>query len=125
MLVTSVMSAYFHSTPGRMRVHVPHVKRDIKMARALEANLSRLKGVRRVESRELTGSVVVHYDPTMMDNTTLLAAIGVAPAAVAALTGSRQTPQAGMRAKIAEGLVWYVIEKAAERALPLAIAALF
>ena len=121
------MAAHFHSVPGRLRVHVPRVKGNIASARAVEASLSKLIGVSRVESRELTGSVVVHYDPKTTDHSVLLAAMGVAPHSVAvfkpALSAGPRLP-AKVGRKVAEAVVWHLLEAAAERAVPLLIAAI-
>lgn len=123
------MAAHFHSVPGRLRVHVPRVKGNVIAAREIETSISRLQGVARVESRELTGSVVVHYDPRAVDTSALLAEIGITaqPTRVLVKTSAAANTTslpAKVTGKIARAVVWYIIEKAAERAIPLVIAAI-
>ena len=123
------MTAHFHSVPGRLRVHIPQVKGSLAAARAIEAKISRVPGVSSVETRKLTGSVVIHYDPTATNSDTLLAVMGMAPHAVAAAFvcsrgGTAANGPAKLTGKIAEAVIWHLIQKAAERALPLAIAAI-
>ena len=117
--MTSVMAAHFHSVPGRLRVHVPAVKGDVANARAVEASLSKLNGVCRVEGRELTGSVIIHYDPRATNSGVLLNAIGIRAESMASRVPAK------IAGKVAEAVTWYLVEKAAERALPLLIAAIF
>ena len=128
MPVTIIMAAHFHSVPGRLRVHVPRVKGNVASARAVEATLSKLNSVSHVEGRELTGSVVIHYDPKAITGAALLAAIGVNPQHVTALGKPRQAPAAQISTKIAgkiaEAALWHLIETAAQRAVPLLIAAI-
>lgn len=122
------MAADFHHVPGRLRVRVPHVKGNAAQARALEASLSKMNGVCRVESRLLTGSVIVHYDRNAAETSVLMAALGVCCPPKAIPTGSPQLAVAKLPTKIArkaaEAIVWHLIEKAAERAIPLLIAAM-
>jgi copper chaperone CopZ len=122
------MAANFHHVPGRLRVHVPRVKGNMANARALEATLSKINGVSRVESRQLTGSVVVHYDPNTLNSTALSAALGVpcGPRAVA-MSSPRlavtKLPR-NIARNAAEAIAWHLVEKAAERAIPFLIAAI-
>jgi hypothetical protein len=53
---------YIHHVPGRLRVRVPEVRRNPTAAASLEQVLQDTPGVRSVEARELTGSVVILYD---------------------------------------------------------------
>ena len=104
------------------------MKGNVASARAVEATLSKLHGVSHVEGRELTGSVVIHYDPKAITGAALMAAVGVTPQQVAVLSNRRQAAAAQISTKfagkIAEAVLWHLIETAAERAVPLLIAAL-
>jgi hypothetical protein len=128
MSVTSVMIAHLHSVPGRVRLHVPQIKGNAAAARAVEAEFSRLTGVSRVESREVTGSVVIHYDPKATNCDALLSKIGVSSRPAVPFARQRQPAALGVPAKpsgkIAEAIVWHLVEKAVERAVPLALAAI-
>ena len=124
---TSVMIAHLHSVPGRVRVHVPEVKGDAVRARAVEAEFSKFPGVSRVDGRELTGSVVIHYDPRATNCDLLFASMGVKPSSAAFVRPPRATTAkipAKVSGKIAEALIWHLIEKALERAVPLVLAAI-
>ena len=127
--MTVVMAARFHSVPGRLRVRLPRVKGNAANARAVEAILSKLNGVSHVEGRELTGSVVIHYDPKAITGGALLATIGLSPQQVTVLSHARQAPAAQISTKfagkIAQAVLWYLIETAAQRAVPLLITAIF
>ena len=121
------MATHFHHVPGRLRIHVPRVKGSVANGHALESSLSALNGVSRVESRDLTGSVIVHYDPKAIDFQTLVAALGgipESPAAIAAPTQGSARVSHKVTGKVAEAAVWHIVEKAAERAIPLFISAI-
>ena len=110
-----------HHVPGRFRVCVPAVKGCSDHARALERSLAGVRGVRQVECRTVTGSVIVNYDPCTADAAALLRSLGAE-----ALAGKRATVRSRsnqIAAKAAEGIFWFALEKAAERALPLLLAA--
>jgi heavy-metal-associated domain-containing protein len=140
------MAAHFHHVPGRLRMHVPEIKGNVANARVLEARISSIKGVSRVESRELTGSIVVQYNPRMVDAKTLISALSGVPPAATRPAPLRPVPVQGPRprpvpaqvppvrpvpsgvpqkiaGKLAQAVVCHLLEKAAERAIPLLIAA--
>jgi copper chaperone CopZ len=109
-------------------VHVPGVKGSIGNARAVEQSLAKLKGVSRVESRPLTGSVVVHYDAAALDASALFAALNLSgnltptlPIRLAAVPHARSNHIA---AKAAQIMARYALEKALERGIPLLLAAI-
>ena len=122
------MPAHFHHIPGRLRVHVPGVKGSIGNAQAIERSLSNFKGVSRVETRTLTGSVVIHYDAAALDASELFAALNLradfpqlSASRLAGFPSARSNPIAAKAAKIVVG---YALEKALERGIPLLLAAI-
>jgi Cu2+-exporting ATPase len=69
-----------HAVPGRLRLRYPPAWLA-REGQALAADLRRLPGVRAVETRSLTGSVVVEYDPRRTPEPDVLAVMARAPAA--------------------------------------------
>jgi hypothetical protein len=63
----ATMAEYFtqqvHHVRGRLRLKVPAIKRNEARARFAEQQLSTLYGVRSACANELTGSLVVRFDP--------------------------------------------------------------
>ncbi|MDJ0974690.1 MAG: hypothetical protein QNJ98_09550 [Planctomycetota bacterium] len=57
------VAAVLHSIPGRIRVRVPSLRNNDEAAALLEARLSVLPSVSRVESNVATGTLVLHHDP--------------------------------------------------------------
>ena len=53
-----------HAIPGRIRLKIPQVRGNSALAAAVEARLSGLAGVRRVEANPVTGSVLVLFETT-------------------------------------------------------------
>ena len=113
------MAAHFHHVPGRIRVHVPSVKGNTDHAREMETHIGELTGVTRVESRVLTGSVIVQYDPKIIDAQLVWRRLRESGAVTAA-----PATHPRMGAKVAEAVAWYILDKAVERTIPLLLAAL-
>lgn len=65
-----------HAMPGRVRLKVDKVKGNPAFALKAQARLGRVPGIKRVEAKPLTGSVLIYYD----------AAALLAEGALAALT---------------------------------------
>jgi copper chaperone CopZ len=61
------MSYYFHNVPGRMRVKIPFLKGRANRIKAVEDLLSNLDGTEQIKTNPLTGSVVINYDPDLLD----------------------------------------------------------
>jgi hypothetical protein len=69
------MGYYLHHVPGRLRVRIPQLKqRPYRMKKVHEA-LKDHAGIERIEHRHTTGSVVVRYDPDVLDDTRILSAL--------------------------------------------------
>lgn len=113
------MLAHFHHVPGRLRVRVPRIKGSVAEARALEASLAVIKGVSGVESRDLTGSVIIHYDPQTVNLQTLMWRLGdnaipITDAVNRAQALPAKLPQK-IAGKVATAIFWHVLEMAAAR----------
>jgi hypothetical protein len=57
-----VNNYYIHHTTRRLRVRIPALKANAKVAQELQAAMLELTGVASVEINLLTGSVLVHHD---------------------------------------------------------------
>jgi hypothetical protein len=123
-----IMPADFHHVPGRLRVRVPRIKGAMTEARALESSLSAIKGVSGVESRELTGSIIIHYDPQTVDLQTLLLRLGNTAIPIADSANGARALGSKLSQKIARktanAIFWHLLEMAMERTIPLLAAAL-
>ena len=51
-----------HAIPGRIRLKIPMISQDPRLASDIEERLSRIDGVRRVETSPVTGSVLVFFE---------------------------------------------------------------
>jgi hypothetical protein len=60
------MSYYIHNVPGRLRIKIPLIRRNPAKCLAVQDLLMHLDGVERIKITELTGSVVIYYDPQMI-----------------------------------------------------------
>jgi hypothetical protein len=66
------MTYYLHQVPGRLRVKSPILKhRPIKCQRVVES-LGGRRGIHKVKVNQLTGSVIVNYDPDEIDEDGIL-----------------------------------------------------
>lgn len=63
---------------GRLRVRVPAIRGDSRLAVAVEETVGRVSGVRTVYAYPRTGAVVIWYAPQRCDTTECLAAIDAA-----------------------------------------------
>lgn len=64
-----------HSIPGRLRVKLPGLKRNEQEAAQVRAFLARFEGVLAYQVTTLTGSVIIRYDPTLTNASTILATL--------------------------------------------------
>jgi hypothetical protein len=62
-----VMVNFAHHVPGRLRVRISRLKRDMAAAQALRTELLQVEGVSSVSARTATGSIVIHYDDRRLD----------------------------------------------------------
>jgi hypothetical protein len=59
-----------HLTPGRVRLRIDALREDASLAARISDEFGQVPAIQRVETRPVTGSVLVHYDPhaDMMEN---------------------------------------------------------
>ena len=61
------MSCYLHHVRGRIRIKTPCIKGKPVIAQKLEIQISGLPGITLVSTNALTGSILVHYDETIVN----------------------------------------------------------
>jgi hypothetical protein len=66
------MNYYLHQVPGRLRIKSPRIKRDPSEGKDVAALLQDLAGIETISINTMTGSVVVHHDPDMLDGGAIL-----------------------------------------------------
>jgi hypothetical protein len=66
------MDFYLHRTPGRLRLKIPGLKRNVELADDLTLLLREKQGIDSIEVNALTGSIKVNFDESQMTSTTLL-----------------------------------------------------
>ena len=66
------MAYYVHHVPGRLRVQIPALKKNVSKARQLELYLHGMHGVLKYEVSIVTGSIVTKYDVRLVSSTTIL-----------------------------------------------------
>jgi hypothetical protein len=69
------MGCYVHHVPGRLRVESPTLKVMSAEAQDILDFFSHLDGIRRVRVNPVTGSVVIHYDPDLVESGEILQAL--------------------------------------------------
>ncbi len=84
-----------HTLPGRMRLHIPGWTR--RTQDALERRLRQLHGVRSIQANAVTGNVLILFDPAVIDQQAILAAIWP-PEPARPIAQEIQTAPASMRA---------------------------
>ncbi len=72
-----------HQTPGRIRVHHPALVRCRKLCQSIEREFMNTFGIDRYATDELTGSVLVHFDPKQIQKHQIIELLdAVLPAAL-------------------------------------------
>jgi hypothetical protein len=61
------MNYYIHNVPGRLRIKIPLIRRNPARCNDVKELLMHLDGVQRIRATELTGSVVINYDPQTIE----------------------------------------------------------
>ena len=61
------MAYYLHEVPGRLRVKIPDLKRNPQSAGDIETLLKNLSGIKSISINTVTGSIIVHYDPELVN----------------------------------------------------------
>ncbi len=55
-----------HFLPGRLRYYVPGLKDEYRKCRDIEIQMHRIEGIRNVYLNALTGSLLIEYDPHLI-----------------------------------------------------------
>ena len=66
------MSYYLHHIPGRMRVKIPLLKERPAVVAEIQERLQTMDGVERVQINIITGSVLIYYDPDVVQSNQLI-----------------------------------------------------
>lgn len=66
------MGVYVHNLPGRLRVKSSLIKGNLYKAKELEDILIGIPGVSSASANTTTGSILVHYNPAMLQSQSLL-----------------------------------------------------
>lgn len=56
-----------HALPGRVRLKLQQLKNNIAYAGPLQRRLLEVPGVTHLEANPKTGSLLIHYDPTVLE----------------------------------------------------------
>jgi copper chaperone CopZ len=115
------MNDYIHHIPGRMRVRCASIRRNPAAAPALKADLEKHPGVRSVEIRPLTGSLVIRYDPATAN---LAALLDVLPATRWTASGPSALGRPDLRGAVAKAVIGVAVQTAVEQSLIALAAAL-
>lgn len=65
-----------HALPGRVRLKIPGVKDNPKLARQAQEKLGQTPGIQRVEANPATGSLLIIYDVAMLASLEALGPLG-------------------------------------------------
>ena len=66
------MDFYLHRTPGRLRLKIPGLKRNVELADELTLLLREKQGIDSIEVNALTGSLTVNFDESQVSSSALL-----------------------------------------------------
>ena len=121
------MMTQIHAVPGRLRVRSRALKQDPGSATALNAMLRAIPGVRSVEIRPVTGSIIVHYSVHELSGDSVIQTLASwgflsQSATCAARPGSRP-PESGVKSA-ATALANRTLELAARKLLERSVSKL-
>lgn len=66
------MSYYVHHVPGRLRIKIPAVKKNVNVGNKLKKSLSTMPGIATVDFNLATGSLLINYNPKAVSHTDIL-----------------------------------------------------
>jgi len=115
------MTDYLHHIPGRIRVRTASLRQNPARAAELKAALERRPGVRSVEWRPLTGSLLILYDAAAADSAALLALLPTTRALPAAPTAHRHSQ---LGDAVAKAVITFAVKTAVEHSLTALASAL-
>jgi len=67
------MGYYLHEIPGRMRIKIPALRRNSDGAEEIQALLEDFPGIISALVNPVTGSILVHHDPQIVESGEILA----------------------------------------------------
>jgi hypothetical protein len=70
------MSYYCHNTPGRLRIKTPIIKRNPVEIRKVGNILDSVSGINSFSINDLTGSIIIKYNPNAIDSESILNMLG-------------------------------------------------
>lgn len=122
------MSDYVHSVPGRLRVRTGPFKKDSRKAIAARDFLLTMQGVTSAAVNTVTGSVTVTYDTEVLTSAAILENLRdhgyvAAPATLPNVTSEQSELGQVVSRKLSQALVGFLLEKALERSVAAALAA--
>ncbi len=62
------MEYYLHEIPGRLRVKIPVLKKNSESACDIQQLLKKLPGIKSTSINTVTGSIIMHYDPELINS---------------------------------------------------------
>lgn len=111
------MEYYVHHVPGRLRVKIPALKHRSGAVREIQELLD-LNGVSQVQVKSITGSVVVHYEPELIQPENLLQVLSAGGyydnANAVTLEDKMRTATSQAAAKVGKALFGWGVSKALE-----------
>jgi hypothetical protein len=129
-----VITHQVHAVPGRLRVRIPGLKENPRFADALRARLHQAEGVVHVDTRPLTGSVIIQYDSGLLSHACLLGYLRQSGCLISAHAPGKAGTAKNFkrpvrlpnydRDALARKLAWMIVEKAVEHSFAIALAAL-
>ncbi len=66
------LDCFIHQTHGRVRVRLAILKGNLSFCRTLVRELSALPGVQKVAANDVSGSVVVYFNPSVVPSSSIL-----------------------------------------------------
>lgn len=70
-----LMEYYVHHVPGRLRVKIPELKKRPGRIQKVKEALLLYGGIEKIQHKRATGSVVIRYDPDMLEARRILDAL--------------------------------------------------
>lgn len=116
------MSQYIHHVPGRIRVRSRAFRCRSEKARIAQSRLLGLAGVREVRVNPHAGSATIHYDPTQVSHSELLAALEASGCLGATTSSDEGARKAGEM--FGKALIGAVVQKTVERSARALVGAL-
>ena len=123
------MNTYLHHTPGRLRIKIPSIKRNPPEAAFAAKLVESHEGVMRCNANNVTGSLLIQYDPNATDANTVLQLLkdrGYVEGSTVTDQSVRQLESIVLRVgeAIVKAMAMAVIEKLARRSAMAVIGAL-